>query len=291
MWPSLWALYLKVSGVEVKIQVVFQMCNNRLHMQDYNSVKIDNFSSLFLLKRPRLQKRVTMYPHMCSLLKNPNNWTVKKSNLCSCRVPRFLACLSAESPFLHPLPLAQKFCSSIEENAFIISPHCSLWTLLGFTPSGKFSWCCSCHGQVSCPSATILVWSAKEHWHRDSAACHPVSSLSHFFVPWVIALIINLKLNFLLNNPSDFIEQSIICAWMKEIKNKVGPLSPSGPLMDLVSWCVPWMDQWHFWTFPKMNLGIHSARRKRYSKDSENLWSYFRDVLIQLKYWPVYRSM
>lgn len=36
--------------------------------------------------------------------------------------------------------------------------------------------------------------------------------------------------------------------------------------MDLASWCAPWMDQWHFWTFPRMNLGIHSVKRKRYSK-------------------------
>lgn len=105
-------------------------------------------------------------------------------------------------------------------------------------------------------------------------------------VPWLIAVMINLKLRFLLNNPSD-----CYFAWMKETKSKMGPLFPSGPLMDLESWCVPWMDQWHFWTFPRMNLGIHSVRRKRYSKHSENLCLYFRDVLIQLKYWPVYRSI
>jgi len=80
-------------------------------------------------------------------------------------------------------------------------------------------------------------------------------------------------------------------ASMKEIENKDGPLFPSGPLMDLVSWCVPWMDLWRFWTFPRMNLEIHLVRRKRYSKHSENLRLYLRDVVIQFKYWTIYRSI
>lgn len=119
---------------------------------------------------------------------------------------------------------------------------------------------------------------------RTPAVHHPVSLLSHFFGSIKSCCDNNLMLRFLLSN-------LLYCpfASMKEIENKDGPLFSSGPLMDSVSWYVPWMDQWHFWTFPRMNLEIHSARRKRYSKHSENLWSYLRDVLIQLKYWTVCR--
>lgn len=194
-------------------------------------------------------------------------------NLCSCLS---LACLSAEGSFLHPLPLAQKilfiywrkcgsdFLSLFIVNIILVYPFRKVFMVLLMPQAGVLSSLCSLQRSIGTGTLLPLILSP-----------HCPTSL----VPWVIAVIINLKLRFLLNNPSDG-----YFAWMKEIKNKVGPLFPSGPLMDLESWCVPWMDQWHFWTSPRMNLGIHSVRRKRYSKHSENLWSYFRDVLIQLKY-------
>lgn len=109
--------------------------------------------------------------------------------------------------------------------------------------------------------------------------CWPTS-----LFPSAVAVIINLMLRFSLNN-------LLYCPFASMIETKDGPLFSSGPLMDSVSWCVPWMDQWRFWTFPRMNLEIHSVRRKRYSRHLENLWSYLRLLLMQVKYWTICTSV